>query len=468
MIVNAKVSSVQFIYPFLFDRVTFERRKDAISKAQWQSSLCIWRKASFPRDDLLAHVERYLNPPEDIAPTSLIWEMDANTLQSPSGMGGKADWFLVLSRKEIQFELISVQLSLFRIGVGFLVVYAKPKSDEVEKWFDFLHYFRFVSGQRGVGLKLKLRTGREEVKSFFPQPAGGVEKHPDGTGMFGEIISAILNTASVEGDPKDENWWKEVFIPGQLIPFAILYIEEKDIDDEAIAKLLYRVRNFFPWERIIQPTPEDLKFDHPSLLAYAERMWFVFSLEGGAFVAFNAPKTDFFRRELPVHLQREYFLLFLLPLHQRFTLISLSQRVSENWLSGDERGRIRAFESIRDTLLEFMARGYFSQVMQREHHHRVYRRWQETFQLDRLYQEVSDEVREMHEFLQMRQSERLERRLNFLTFVIGIPALLFSFLSINIYRITTNEEGLSLWLALVLAFFAFSVGLLWWRWVLNK
>jgi hypothetical protein len=197
-------------------------------------------------------------------------------------------------------------------------------------------------------------------------------------------------------------------------------------------------------------------------------MWFVFSLEGGAFVAFNAPETDFFRRELPVHLQREYFLLFLLPLHQRFTLISLSQQVSENWLSGDERGRIRAFESIRVTLLEFMARGYFSQVMQREHHHRVYRRWQETFQLDRLYQEVSDEVREMHEFLQMRQSERLERRLNFLTFVIGIPALLFSFLSINIYRITTNEEGLSLWLALVLAFFAFSVGLLWWRWVLNK
>jgi hypothetical protein len=93
MIVNAKVSSVQFIYPFLFDRVTFERRKDAISKAQWQSSSCIWRKASFPRDDLLAHVERYLNPPQDIAPTSLILEMDANTLQSPSGLGGKADWF---------------------------------------------------------------------------------------------------------------------------------------------------------------------------------------------------------------------------------------------------------------------------------------------------------------------------------------------------------------------------------------
>jgi hypothetical protein len=43
---------------------------------------------------------------------------------------GRRIGFLVLSREEIQFELINVQLSLFRIGVGFLVFYAKPKSDE--------------------------------------------------------------------------------------------------------------------------------------------------------------------------------------------------------------------------------------------------------------------------------------------------------------------------------------------------
>jgi hypothetical protein len=197
-------------------------------------------------------------------------------------------------------------------------------------------------------------------------------------------------------------------------------------------------------------------------------MWFVFSLEGGAFVAINAPETDFFRREFPTHLRREYFLLFLLTLHQRFTLMSLSQQVSEHWLRGGERERVQAFERIRDALLEFTARGYFSQAMQREHHHQVYRRWQETFQLERLYQEVSDEVREMHEFLQMRQSQKLEKRLNFLTFVFGIPALLFSFLSINLYRITAKEEGLSIWFASALGVIALVIGLILWRWKLRK
>jgi len=258
------------------------------------------------------------------------------------------------------------------------------------------------------------------------------------------------------------------FRPRATHPFRHALCGRAGHERKDIAELLYRVRNFFPSERVIQPAPDDLRFDHPSLLAYAERMWFVFSLEGGAFVAVNAPETDFFRRELPSHLRNEYFLLFLLTLHQRFALMSLSQQVSEHWLRGDEGERAKAFERIRDTLLEFTARGYFSQAMQREHHHRVYQRWQEIFQLERLYQEVSDEVREMHEFLQMRQSKKLEERLNFLTFVIGIPALLFGFLSINLYRITAKEEGLSIWWALVLAASAFFVGLIFWRWMLRR
>jgi len=384
-------------------------------------------------------------------------------LQSPSGLGGSADWFLTLPQKEIPFQLTDVQLSLFRVGVGFLTVSAKPKSQEIADWLDFLHSFRFIRGQRGVGLRMERRTGIDQISPFFPQPAGGSEKHPDGKGNFAEIVNAILNTAAIEGDMKGGDWWQEVFVPGQLIPFATLYVDGQDISEEAISELLYRVRNFFPSERVIQPAPEDLRLDHPSLLAYAERMWFVFSLEGGAFVAINAPETDFFRRELPSHLRNEYFLLFLLTLHQRFALMSLSQQVSEHWLRGDEGERAKAFERIRDTLLEFTARGYFSQAMQREHHHRVYQRWQEIFQLERLYQEVSDEVREMHEFLQMRQSKKLEERLNFLTFVIGIPALLFGFLSINLYRITAKEEGLSIWLALSLTVIAFVIGLIWWR-----
>jgi hypothetical protein len=106
---------------------------------------------------------------------------------------------------------------------------------------------------------MERRTGKDQVSPFFPQPAGGTEKHPDGKGQFSEIVSAILNTAKIEGDKKEAEWWQEVFVPGQLIPFATLYVDGQDLSEGEIAELLYRVRNFFPSERVIQPAPEDLR-----------------------------------------------------------------------------------------------------------------------------------------------------------------------------------------------------------------
>jgi hypothetical protein len=44
----------------------------------------------------------------------------------------------------------------------------------------------------------------------------------------------------------------------------------------------------------------------------------------------------------------------------------------------------------------------------------------------------------------------------------------FGFLSINLYRITAKEEGLSIWLALAFAVSAFIAGLLLWRWMLRR
>lgn len=472
----AKDSSfIHFVYPFLFEAGIFEHRAAVIQSAQWQGReqmLPRWEKQGFPKDDLLAHVERYLNPPEGTPPTAYLWQMHHDPLHSPHCLGADAEWKLVLPKKEIPFQwgdvrlnglrLNGVRLALFRIGVGLLSFAATVKSNRVADWLDFLHYFRFVRGQRGVKVRAQRRTGKEQVSPFFPEPAGGLQKHPDGQSFFGEVLEAILHTASLKKGG-EVNWWREVFVPGQLIPFAVLYVDGEDVTDRQVGELLYRVRNFFPSEREIAPSTEDLRLDHPSLLTYAEREWFVFSLEGGAFVAINAPRNEFFCQTLPDHLRSQYFLLFLLALHQKFALTSLSQEVSEHWLSGNERERMQAFQRIRDVLLDFIARGYFTQVMQREHHHRVYRKWQEVFQVEQLYREVSDEVREMHEHLVSEQTRRLERRLNLIGALIGVPALVMGFLSINLYGITAKEEGLPLWVALLLGALSFALGgLAWW------
>jgi hypothetical protein len=130
----------------------------------------------------------------------------------------------------------------------------------------------------------------------------------------------------------------------------------------------------------------------------------------------------------------------------------LSEEVANNWVTDDSQiGEIttEAFEKTRSKLLAFTARGYFAQVMQGDHHHRCYLKWQETFQIERLYKEVSDEIREMHGFLLMRyaqaeeqSSQRLEVIISLLGPVIGMTALTLSFFGMNLQGITTWNDGI--------------------------
>ena len=443
MWVDTNASSSLLLYPFLFAAERFEERVAQVQEAKapgQERDLSLWSVQKFPEDDLLAHVRRYLNPPEGTRPTALLWQMEHNAMRNwlTEQIGGRVSrQQLSVNRRRIPFELISIQLALFRVGVGFLIIQAQPISDSPEDWLDFLHAFRFAYGQRGVRLQIELSATPGEPSP--PEPR---------IQTLGQLIDNLLQTCGLP----TERAAREVFVPGQLLPFAVLYVDAPRISSKRAAELLYRVRNFFHTGRIIRPSASDLSMDHPALLPYADQMWFTFSLEGGAFVAFNAPRTDFFRNELPiVRLRKHYFLLYLLALHQRFALLSLSQQVAEHWLTGNARQRTRAFERIRDRLLDFTARGYFTQVMQRENHHRVYKKWQETFQLEQIYREVSDEVREMHEYILMEQTRRLERRVNLLGAFVGAPALVMTFLGINLRGITAQGEGLPFWLALVLS-----------------
>jgi hypothetical protein len=191
------------------------------------------------------------------------------------------------------------------------------------------------------------------------------------------------------------------------------------------------------------------------VVAALPRGWLVYRL--------RSTPHSVLQKTLPSHLRDQYFLLFLLALHQRLALTSLSEQVARHWLPtkvgyAGHKEREQAFGRIRDTLLVLVARGRFTQVMQREHHHRAYGRWRATFEIDDLYRDVSEEVREMHAFLLEQQVSRLETRLSQLGFLIGIPVLLIGFLGINLEGVTTGEDGFSPWLAGSLTIAAFLAG----------
>jgi len=455
MQIDNKSSFYNFVYPFQFDHTQFKSLADDIDRKEWpgkKRALEVWETLDFPSEELLSHIADFLNPPEGRSPTALLWQMGHATMESLDGLGVNAEWILATPGGNIAFKILSAQLALFKVGVGFLTLEIKPLSDgdNFGDWFNLLHYFRFCRGQRRVSLSLRKSAYDQETKQrtmevYFPEPAGGLNANPDGMGSLYNIIESMLITGN-SMDP----WWQDVFIPGQLMPYAVLNID--DIDEDVIPSTIYRIRNFFHEQQPLYPAPEDLSLENEALLHYTENQWFFFSLDGGGFISFNAPETEFFRISLPDHLKKHYYLLFILALQQRFVLMALENEVAVHWPMDDDLensgelaiSRGEAFQKTQDLLLSFAARGYFVQVMQREHHHRCYRKWQEIFQVDRLYKDVNDEVRYMHNYLQtqhelerqkaeterLKQREAFQRRINLIAWFVGLPILLLSFLNV--------------------------------------
>lgn len=425
-----------FVYPFAFDRVRFpdlvamvDQDRLAVGEQHWP----IWVRDRFPQADLLPHVADYLNPPPGIPATACLWRMEQRVLTSPRGMGLRSSTteLLLWHRRPTEpanagddqaahapedpaagaaltLMIDEIDLMLFGVGMGYLLFSVRLNSRRAEDWFDVLNGFRYCDRPTQIALRWKRRTGKDRVEPYFPTLAERGVDAASGQGVLGDLIRGLLGRLVPEG----HCWWRELFVPGQLLPFHALFFEGVAAEQQPL--LIYRLRNLFRAGQALIPAGSDLRPDHPALLPYAEGMWFSLTLEGGGFIAFDAPETPFWSQTLPMHLREQYLLLFLLALHQRFTLMHLSEQVCARWRGGDDprAGAPAAearFADLREVLLEFTARGYFRQVMQREHHHRCFQAWQRVFETERLYQEVSDEVRELHGMLLMRKTEHIQR-----------------------------------------------------------
>jgi hypothetical protein len=452
MKIDRTASSVIFVYPFCFRGPAFDGIARSISAAKWpgrDSLLQVWEKAKFPKEDLLAHVAEYLNPEGDNPATARLWKLTGAVLQSSHGLGNNSNWQL-LARNPIPFHIDEITLMLFLVGVGFIAISVKPLSDAPEDWLDFTHFFRFTDTDHGTKLRVSKSRAAGEVVPYFPEPAGGLVNHPNGEGAIEDILEGLLATGAP--DCPRSPWWDDIFVPDRMLPFSSLFFEGAPTEQRP--EFLYRARRFFHAKQEIRLTLADREYRHESLQEYVDNQWFAFSLDGSAFVAFDAPNTPFFRQNLPQHLRSQYFLLFVIVLHQRFALMKFSADVAKSWpIERSDALKETKFTQLRHDMLVFTARGYFSQVMQRENHHRCYRRWQDIFQVTDLYAEVRDEVLEMHNTLIFEKTaaaeartKALEHSISMLGVFIGVPALVIGFLGINLQGITA-QEGLLWWQA---------------------
>ena len=404
-------SRATFIYPMELDPSDFDRRIHQVDTAEFSGSPIWqphWKKRGFVDDNFLPHIGRFLNPEDDASTTARVWRLDPNVLQSPAFLAGgaknsRSKWFLKYDDggrcpDGIEFRWLQIQLVLFRVGIGFLIVSTKPVSNQASVWQDFIHYFRFAAGQRKTSLCASRKSPAGGFAPWFAEIANPLQKRSDGQGMLKEVIDGLLMTARIGNEVNP--WFRDVYTPNRLMPFTALYYE--NVNPQLEPETLFRTRRFFYSAQPILATEAelDLSASNASLINYAQKQWFAFSKEGVCFVAMDIPddvNNKFFFETLPSHLANHYLLTALVSLYQRFALLRISEKAAEYTLeTSDSEGDFTKPMQLNDRWSEFMTIGYFNQVAQTDNHHRFYAKCQEVNNVDELFSNVRIQIEHLY------------------------------------------------------------------------
>jgi hypothetical protein len=304
--------------------------------------------------------------------------------------------------RHVEADITGAQLGIFRLGVGFVSLEIRPRSDELPDWLDTLHFLRFYR-RRGKGLRCAGRDRALQIEDFMAPVLATARL--DGEGLpFGDPDN---------GKPQPyKRRIKELYTRGEFLTHVALFVDGVPSDDQP--RLLYTVLNRFRSASLAAPPEDD--GESSWCLPYQEGQQFLNSIEGSAFVAFDAGRTQFDLNTLPSHLRTTYFTLFLLALLQRFALDQLSEtvalstgRVLTESERGHARGELERITSLDGRLLDFTGRCYFVQVSQTAHHHRYYARLREVNQIDDRYREVTEEIHALRAHAASRVSVEQER-----------------------------------------------------------
>ncbi len=402
----SRQSTLYFSYPFVFSRSSYASlvsRSAQATTSVWRDAETNGRRAHVPmwdpdpmksaRDYLLPHLSRHVNPEAELTPgtdpagAAYFWSMSNTGLQllnrgRPLVALRGGSWRLVPpNRPPITFEIESVRLSVFSAGSGSLTLEVRPGSKSLADWVDFNYHFsklrgakvQVVPGDEGPAVA----TGTENLRAY-------------------DVVAAVLGTGiPADGDTVGAQWWEGIFVPHQFVPFTCLFVAE-EMTAMLESDLCHRIRFGHSGRQVVNPYLAQLHDEGSAVLPYSDTSRFVFSIEGGGFVAGAAPKDQFWTSTLPDHLRDHYLLAMLIVLAQRTALMRISKTVADSWSDDDpDLSRRETFDQIVDDLLEFTARLQFVQIFQTEHYHAAYIHFRRAFHIEELYREVGDEVSQM-------------------------------------------------------------------------
>lgn len=481
---------VRFLFPFSLKEPQPSHRLGFWRRSSWHWSVIEhlakriertgeWelQKSSSP-DYILPHVADFLlpDPQKPIKERYVFaYKLSDRLLQQRVPKGGKCQLVVPRGKETFRFpmEIEEVQLYLFRSGVGILVIQValkpgiqretpptttedastiEPLPLDLDRLIQFNRAFRQLQ-RKGRNPYLQLpprRLSQTQHSQVAPQGLAAAEQPQssadEGRLAVSELIQELLAPLGREG----EAW--EAFYERRLIGYTFALVSRRDesgrpepIAYDDLKEPLFWLRRSFDPDYL--PGEADLHLDgNPEVLQTFENIYFGLSPEGGAVLAWDNGKS-FIRDQLHARVRDNYFLVFLLALHQRLATIHLARLIAESTYlryshSPLRRSVVREVQQLRRRIFEFMVRCWFGEVSTMKMYAEVYQRWQRVFQVHLLLAEVKNKVEELDDYLQRVQMDRENRVISLVTWFFVPFTLLFSFWGMNFVEL--RQPGLSI------------------------
>ncbi len=361
-------------------------------------------------------------------------------------------------------RLSGADLFYFNTGIGILMLRIELDGDSVEAWTQALHHLRYAANEdHAFGVErphgfdaheLCVTAGDADAELWAPadpgDPRSYAPRQASSSAVFIEhLVTALQRSAhgGSEGRP--------LFVRGRTIPYYGVLVD--GLPAGQWRDFLARRREFFTADTEIAFTPDELSFDHPSLLPYTAHSWHMMTGQGGGFIHLKPDRSEFTRDYLPIILAGLFRLAFILALHCRCALVDLSSQITKVSLQEQTAPdkHLTAVKKIQSAIVRYTAQHNFALVFQRTNPQDAYSKWRDQFQVAAMFEEVSAEAKALYEQAQLNHeaAERTaERKLSQTVAAFGAVGVAVGALGMNFFEFRGALWDRSNWAGLVSGF----------------
>lgn len=395
----------RFLYPFLFTR---GRAADTQSTGQiFMDQLVespahqdVWRSAPFEArevDNMLPFVRQYLSPPEYQR-----FQMTDERRQ-PSAIFH----FAAHQAPPLGFQISDIALHVFFNGVAILSLEVRPLPAGPDEPLTIQRV------QRVNAHLASLASGAPFVlANEGPDAPAGSEGFHLRTFMAAERAATIRDLLSHLIDSFREDASPLSVAPSPMVDRflpvygAALLRPSRQHSIEVLDRKFYEfaqhhltiLRKTFPPNDISHFSQIHLGDNAHHYMPY-HNVIHSQTLDGGFILAYDNGLPHFSGAPAPAmqSFRTSYFFMMLIPLHQRLSILRYTMASAAMVDVQPDRGA--DLRRLREAIYEFTTRCYFSQASMSEERNHIYQRWQQAFEVTRMYDELKEQVHDIDNYL---------------------------------------------------------------------